>query len=314
MVKKIPVGVIGVGYLGLRHAQTYKQLPQAELVAISDIDEHRLKEASSTLNVNSISQYRTLFSKVKAVSIATPTITHYEIAKDCLRHGIDVLIEKPITTGLVDAASLIKLAQKNKLILQVGHVERFNSAFLAVSKIAKHPRFIECHRLSPFPGRSLDIGVVEDLMIHDIDIILGLVKSEIKEISAVGVNVLTPFEDIANARLVFKDGCVCNLTASRISDEPMRKFRIFLEDTYISLDYKNQAADVYKKIGGKIHKTQLPVEKDQHPLKRELHSFLDCVASRQCPTVSGIEAFKALSVALKIKEKIRRNIEKSGRK
>ena len=313
-MKKIPVAVIGVGHLGYRHAQNYAELLQALLVGICDLDSTKLKEASSRLNTPGFTQYQGLFGKVKAVSIAVPTNLHYKIAKDCLNQGIDVLIEKPITSSLAQAQTLIKLAQENGLILQVGHIERFNSAFLAIERIAKQPLFIECHRLSPFPGRSLDIGVVQDLMIHDIDIILGLVKSKIKNIEAVGVNVLTPLEDIANARLAFANGCVANITASRISDEPMRKFRIFLKDTYISLDYKNQEVNIYKKDAGKIHRTQLVIEKDQPPLKRELSSFLDCVTKRKSPIVSGLDAYQALEIAIKIQNKIRHNLRKNWRK
>lgn len=309
-MKKIPVAVIGVGHLGARHAQNYAELPQAKLVGICDIDSLRLKTISGQLNVAGHTQYQELFAKVKAVSIAVPTKSHYKIARDCLNQGIDVLIEKPITASLREADSLLRLAKKNRLILQVGHIERFNSAFQAVFRIAKNPRFIECHRLSPFPGRSLDIGVIHDLMIHDIDIILGLVESEIAKIEAVGVNIITSLEDIANARLTFTDGCVCNVTASRVSDEPMRKFRIFLKDTYISLDYKNQEVDIYKKIKGKIQKQQLPIEKDQPPLKRELQSFLNCVATRRTPLVSGTEGRRALAVAIKIQDKIRQNLKK----
>lgn len=309
-MKKIPVGVIGVGYLGLRHAQNYAELARARLVGVCDIDQSKLKNVSKNLKIAAYTRYQELFGKVNAVSIAVPTNLHYKIAKDCLNHGLDVLIEKPISSNLAQAQALIKLAQKNGLILQVGHIERFNSAFLAIERIAKQPLFIECHRLSPFPGRSLDIGVVQDLMIHDIDIILGLVKSKIANIEAVGVNVLTPLEDIANARLAFKNGCVANVTASRISDEPMRKFRIFLKDTYISLDYKNQEVNIYKKASGKIHKTQLVIEKNQPPLKRELSSFLDCVSARKSPTVSGQDAFLALEIAIKIQNKIRHNLKK----
>ena len=311
MAKKIPVGVIGVGHLGSRHAQNYAELARARLVGVCDIDQSKLKNVSKNLKIAAYTRYQELFGKVNAVSIAVPTNLHYKIAKDCLNHGLDVLIEKPISSNLAQAQALIKLAQKNGLILQVGHIERFNSAFLAIERIAKQPLFIECHRLSPFSGRSLDIGVVQDLMIHDIDIILGLVKSKIKNIEAVGVNVLTPLEDIANARLAFKNGCVANVTASRISDEPMRKFRIFLKDTYISLDYKNQEVNIYKKASGKIHKTQLVIEKGQPPLKRELSSFLDCVSARKSPEVSGQDAYLALEIAIKIQNKIRNNLRRN---
>lgn len=300
---KLRVGVVGVGYLGNLHAKVYKELEACQLVGVCDTNSARLNEISQSLNIPGFSDYRELFSKVEAVSISTPTTSHYRIASDFLKAKICVLVEKPFTNTLREADSLIKLAKGHKLILQVGHIERFNSAFSATLKIIKSPKFIECHRLSPFPNRSLDIGVVLDLMIHDIDIVLGLVNSPLKKIEAVGVPVLTKFEDIANARLAFKNGCVCNLTASRVSEEGMRKIRIFQEDTYISLDYRNAQACVYKKTGPSIAKEDLPIEKEQ-PLQKELESFLSCVASHKEPLVSGTVAREALSVALEIQNQI----------
>jgi predicted dehydrogenase len=249
------------------------------------------------------SDYRELFGKIDAASIAVPTRLHHEIARDFLEHNIHLLVEKPFTVSLAEADDLIESAQNKKLILQVGHIERFNSAFCATQKIIKNPKFIECHRLSTFPNRSLDVGAVLDIMIHDIDIVLGLVGSKLKKVESVGVNVLTPFEDIANARLTFENGCIANLTASRVSDEVMRKIRIFQEDTYISLDYKNAAASVYRRAQGKITKEGLPIEKEQ-PLQKELASFIDCVINKKTPLVSGPVAREALAVALEIQEQI----------
>lgn len=302
-MQKIKVAVIGVGHLGSIHAKIYKELANCELTAVCDIDENRLKEISAGLAVRGYADYRELFGKVEAVSIATPTKTHYQIAADFLQQKIHCLVEKPFTTNLKEADALIKLAQKYRLILQVGHIERFNSAFAATKKLIKAPKFIECHRLSPFPNRSLDVGVVLDIMIHDIDIILGLVAAKIKSIAAVGVNVLTPFEDIANARITFENRCVANLTASRVSDEVMRKIRIFQEDTYISLDYKEAKASVYQKAGLAISKTDLPIEKEE-PLPKELASFLECIANQKKPLVSGAVAREALAVALEIQKQI----------
>jgi predicted dehydrogenase len=262
-----------------------------------------LDSVSGTLQVPGWQDYRELFAKVDAVSIAVPTKFHQKIAFEFLKNGIHALVEKPFTLNLKEADSLIRLAKKNKLILQVGHIERFNSAFSATLKLIKHPKFIECHRLSPFPNRSLDVGAVLDIMIHDIDIVLGLVNSKIKRIEAVGVNVLTPLEDIANARLTFKNGCVANLTASRISDETMRKIRIFQENTYISLDYKDAKASVYKRVQSQITKEDLPIEKEQ-PLQKELQAFIDCVAQNKEPLVSGEVAREALAVALEIQNQI----------
>ncbi len=302
-MRKLRIGVIGTGHLGSIHARIYKELENCSLTAICDMDKTRLNQVSQELQVPGYTDYREIFDKVDAVSIAVPTIQHYKIAAEFLNHNIHALVEKPFTTNLKQADSLIKIAQKNNLILQVGHIERFNSAFTATLKLIKKPKFIECHRLSPFPHRSLDVGVVLDIMIHDIDIILGLVDSPIKRIESVGVNVLTQFEDIANTRVTFNNGCVANLTASRVSDEIMRKIRIFQEDTYISLDYKEAKANVYKKTGLTITKEDLPIEKEQ-PLQKELASFLDCVIKHKEPLVSGTVAREALAVALKIQKQI----------
>ncbi len=302
-MSKIRVAVVGVGHLGGLHAKIYREIENCSLVAVCDIDKARLDQISSALNVPGYANYEELFGKVDAVSVAVPTRLHYKIAYDFLKHNIHALVEKPFTPNLKEADSLIKLAQKNKLILQVGHIERFNSAFAATLAIIKNPKFIECHRLSPFPYRSLDVGAVLDIMIHDIDIILGLVNSKIKKIESVGVNVLTQFEDIANSRITFKNGCVANLTASRVSDEIMRKIRIFQEDTYISLDYKEAKACVYKKCGLAITKVDLPIEKEQ-PLKKELESFLACVPAHKEPPVPGSIAREALKVALEIQNQI----------
>lgn len=300
---RINVAVIGVGRLGSAHSRVYGQLPEANLVGVCDIDKNKAASAAETFNTKPFFDYKDLLNKVQAVSIATPTMSHYKIAKDCLLKGMSVLVEKPFTTTVKEADELLKIAEKHKLILQVGHIERFNSGFEAIKNIIKEPKFIEVHRLSGFPGRSLDVGVVLDLMIHDLDIILGLIDERIKRIEAVGVNVLTNFEDIANARITFQSGCVCNLTASRISDETMRKIRIFLEETYISLDYKNEEADIYRKDGQTITKESVWVKKEE-PLKKELSSFLHCVIHKTKPIISGIEGKRALEVALKIQNLI----------
>jgi len=302
-MQKLRVGVVGIGHLGERHARLYREIQNCSLSALCDLNNERLEGLSRELGVASYSDYHQLFGKIDAVSIVTPTKLHYQISREFLKHGIPVLVEKPFTSDIKEADELIRLARKNKLILQVGHVERFNSAFFATQKLIKDPRFIECHRLSPFPNRSLDIGVVLDLMIHDIDIVLGLVDSPLKKTEAVGVAVLTSLEDIANVRLTFKNGCVANLTASRVSDEGMRKIRIFLKNAYISLDYKNEEAFVYNKTAGGITKQALPIEREQ-PLKKELISFLDCVINNKTPLVSGEVAREALAVALKIQYQI----------
>ena len=300
---KLKVAVVGVGHLGSIHAKIYKENTNCELIAVCDASQERLSQVCANLGVAGYINYKELFNKVDAVSIAVPTMLHHKVAADFLKAGVHTLVEKPFTLTLKEADDLIKISRTHKLILQVGHIERFNSAFAATLKIIKMPKFIECHRLSSFPNRSLDVGAVLDIMIHDIDIVLGLVNSPLKRIDSVGVNVLTKFEDIANARLTFKNGCIANLTASRVSDETMRKIRIFQEDTYISLDYKNAEASVYRKIGLQITKENLPIEKEQ-PLQKELESFIACVIDKTTPLVSGKVAREALAVALEIQKQI----------
>ncbi len=303
-MQKIKLGVVGVGHLGIKHARVYSELSsKAELVGICDINSKHLDEIKGQFATEAFADFRQLFGKVDAVSICVPTKLHASIAKEFLLKDCHVLVEKPMTSALKEANELVCIAQKKKLILQVGHVERFNSAFQAIKTLAKNPLFVECHRLSPFPNRSLDVGCVLDLMIHDIDIVLGLVDSKINDIQAVGVKVLTDQEDIANARITFKNGCVCNLTASRVSDETMRKIRLFLKETYISLDYVKQEAFIFKKHDNLISKHALPIEKEE-PLKQELESFVDCVSNNEKPLVSGVEGRAALELALKITQKI----------
>ena len=302
-MNKLKVGVIGVGHLGSIHAKIYKHIPGCTLVGVCDTDPKQLKEVSGSLRVPGYANLSDFFGKIDAASVAVPTRLHHKIAEELLAHNIHLLVEKPFTVNLEEADQLIALAEKNNLILQVGHIERFNSAFIATQKIIKNPKFIECHRLSPFPNRSLDVGAVLDIMIHDIDIILGLVASPVEHIDSIGINVLTSFEDIANARITFKNGCVANLTASRISDETMRKIRIFQENTYISLDYKNAEAVVYRKGLLRISKENLPIEKEQ-PLQKELQAFIDCVIKHTEPLVSGKVARLALKVALEIQNQI----------
>ncbi len=304
-MRKINIALIGAGYLGQRHLKTFHALRnKAHIVAVCDTDAEKAKAAGRQYHVPYFKDHKELLGlSLEAVSICTPTVTHTEVAQFFLENKVHAFVEKPITYTLKEADTLIALAAKNNLKLQVGHVERFNSAFAAVEPLVKDPLFIECHRLNMFPNRSLDIGVVMDLMIHDIDIILGLVKSPVKDIQAVGVNVLTDREDIANARLTFANGCVCNVTASRISPEVTRKIRMFTKNSYISLDYAKQEANMYTKDERGIHKRNLPIEKEE-PLKKELESFLDCVREDRKPVVSGTEAREALQVALAITEKI----------
>jgi len=240
---------------------------------------------------------------VDAASVATPTNTHYEIAKELLAGGKHLLVEKPIAENTPHASELAKIAAQKGVILQVGHVERFNPVLAALEARLTHPRFIEAHRLSPYPDRSTDIGVVLDLMIHDLEIILHLVRSPIQNIDAVGVPVLSRSEDIANARLRFEDGCVANITSSRISPERMRKIRVFQEDAYLSLDYQNQSGEIYRRVDGKIARSEVEIEHGE-PLKRQLAAFIECARTGRQPKVSGFQAAAALELAVEITKRI----------
>lgn len=302
----IRVGVIGVGRLGSIHTRTYANIGTAELVGVCDHDPGLVSEIAKLYpGCRSYQRYSDLISQVEvdALSIATPTETHYTIAKDALLAGKHILIEKPITTTLAQADELLALAEKKEVILQVGHIERFNSALEAVVQQGKPPRFIECDRLGPFSPRVANVGVVIDLMIHDIDIVLSLVRSPIVSIDSVGLKVLTSHEDIANARIRFQNGTVANLTASRVTPETLRKIRIFQEDAYLSLDYAKQELMVYRKVGDQIQAQNYPIQKEE-PIKKELTSFIDCIRSGRKPVVSGREAREALAVALEIVRQI----------
>jgi len=303
-MSKLRIALIGLGHLGARHLKVLNELPEeAQLVAVCDLKEDSARALAKQYNVPFVKDYQELAGKIDCASLCVPTTSHFELAQFFLSHNIHTFIEKPMTSDLKQADTLNKIAQEKKLKLQVGHVERFNSAFISVERFLHTPLFIECHRLNLFPNRSLDIGVVMDLMIHDIDIILGLVKSPIKNIDAIGANILTPLEDIANARITFENGCICNLTASRVSDEVVRKIRIFQPDTYISLDYVKQEAFIYRKHDNQILKHSLPIEREE-PLKQELKHFLECVRDDKTPIVSGKEGRDALAVALEITEQI----------
>lgn len=304
-MEEIKVAVVGVGHLGAHHARIYSKLENARLIGVSDIVKKKAKKIGKYYKTGYTTNYKDFLEQADAVSIAVPTYKHYEIAKDFLENGVNCLIEKPITTTCEQAEELLQIANKNNLILQVGHIERFNSAVIAAEEKISQPKFIESHRLGPFKKRSADIGVVLDLMIHDIDIVLALVKSKIKSIEAVGVNVLTDYEDIANARIVFQSGCVCDLTASRITASEQRKIRIFQKDSYISLDYARQEAYLYKKKKNKIKKKKIRA-KVREPLFLELQAFINCVKKEEKPIVSGKEATEALRLALEITRLIKK--------
>jgi predicted dehydrogenase len=305
-MNKLKVGVVGVGHLGSIHAKVYSKLDNVKLVGVCDCNIEKALEVGKKYHAASYADYEDLFDKVDAVSIAVPTSMHYNVAKDFLSHNIHVLVEKPITKTLSEADELIEIAQAKNLVLQVGHVERFNSAVMAIEPYLQKPKFIECQRLGPFHERVKDVGVVLDLMIHDIDIVLGLVKEDAVTIEAVGSSTISDHEDIANVRLTFANGAIADITASRVTKDVVRKIRIFQEDSYISLDYLTQETAIFRKSGHKLIKEKIRVKKKE-PLKRELKSFVGCVQNSARPIVSGVEGRRALAVALEIVEKIRSN-------
>lgn len=301
-MKPLRVGVVGVGHIGSNHARLYGE-SAAEFTAVYDVDLARGRHIAGKYGAAAASSLAEFTGMVDAVSVATPTNTHYEIARELLGQGKHLLVEKPIAENTQHASELAGLAAKKKLILQVGHVERFNPVLTALEARLSHPRFIEAHRLSPYPGRSTDIGVVLDLMIHDLEIILHLVNSPVQSLDAVGVPVLSRSEDIANVRLRFKNGCVANITSSRISPERMRKIRVFQEDAYLSLDYQNQTGEMYRRVDGKIARSEVQIEQGE-PLKRQINAFIECASTGRQPKVSGFQATAALELAVKITKKI----------
>ena len=305
-MKKLRVGVVGVGHIGSNHARIYSELPNAELVAIFDIDPARADEIGGKYNAKVAASLNEFAGMVDAASVATPTSAHFSIACDLLTLGKHLLIEKPIAEKTSDARDLAEVAAEKGLVLQVGHVERFNPVLGALEQRLTHPRFIEAHRLSPYPNRSTEIGVVLDLMIHDLEIILHLVDSTVENIDAVGVPVLSRGEDIANARLRFASGCIANVTSSRISPERMRKIRVFQEDAYLSLDYQDQSGEIYRRVNGQITREPVAIEKEE-PLRQQLASFVDCALTGGEPRVSGSHAAAALELAVEITRRIAAN-------
>jgi predicted dehydrogenase len=291
--------------MGRNHARVYSLLEGAELVAVHDADAARAAAVAAEFGGRIAGSLDEFAGMVEAVSVAVPTAAHLEVAGFLLERGVHVLVEKPIAATADAARALVECARRHGRILQVGHIERFNPVLRELERKLNRPRFIEAHRLSPFPNRSIDIGVVLDLMIHDLEVILHLVKAPVVGIDAVGVPVLTAREDIANARLRFEGGCVANITASRISPERLRKVRVFQEDCYLSLDYQAQSGQIHWREDGTIRRAEVQVERDE-PLKLELAAFLTSIAAGADPQVSGQQGAMALELALEITRQIER--------
>ncbi len=298
----VRVGVIGVGYLGQHHARIYSELEDIELVALADTDEKRAITFAEKYGCKAFSDYREILPKVDALSIVTPTTSHHSIAIECLRAGKDILIEKPITENIKEADELIMEAEKHGCILQVGHLERYNSALRAASGMINEPRFIESERLSPFLGRGTDVDVTLDLMIHDADIVLAIMSQQIiKEMRAVGAKVFTDKIDVAKAWLLFENGCTAVLTASRLSPEKQRILKVFQKDSCLYVDYKSCEVRHYHKTAEGIFLDVIKPD-NKEPLREELEDFIRCVKERKRPRVSAIEARKALQIVLDITE------------
>lgn len=300
---KLSAGVAGAGVMGRNHARCYSLVEGTELTAVYDADLGRALAVAEEFGGEAVDSLEALAERCDLASVAVPTVAHLAVGGGLMRRGVHVLMEKPIAPTVEEARELVWLAKEHERILQIGHIERFNPVMRELEAKLHHPKFIEAHRLSPFPNRSVDIGVVLDLMIHDLEIILHLVKSPVASIDAVGVPVLMETEDIANARIRFENGCVANVTASRISPERLRKIRVFQDDGYLSLDYQQQSGEMYWKEGGVIQKARVEVDKDE-PLKLELAAFAESVREGRIPDVTGEHGAHALAIALEITRKI----------
>ncbi|HEX7026243.1 MAG TPA: Gfo/Idh/MocA family oxidoreductase [Gammaproteobacteria bacterium] len=306
--KPTRTAVIGAGYLGKFHVEKYAALPNSELVAVVDTQLQAAQILAERHNVEALSRYQDLFGRVDAVSIATPTSTHYTIARDCLQHGIHVLVEKPITVTVTEADELIEVAAASNVKLQVGHLERFNAAVLALGDALQQPKFIESHRLAPFKLRATDVNVILDLMIHDIDIILNLIKANVIDIEASGAKVMSDSIDIANVRMAFDNGCVANVTASRVSLKAERKMRIFQDERYISIDFQNRILSQHTKVKSG-NEAEIPriesheqIFDNDDALKTEISAFLRAIETDTMPIVTGEDGRRALQTAIRITE------------
>lgn len=308
-MSKVKVAVIGVGYLGEFHAQKYKVIKSVDLVGIVDTDKKRCQEISKKYGVKPYNNYEDIINEVDAVSIVVPTNLHYKVAKYFLEFGKHILVEKPFVTNITEGIKLEKLAQKRKKIIQVGHIERFNKAFSKLQDTINKPVFIECNRISPFKIRGTEVDVVMDLMIHDIDIIMSLNNSKIKNIQANGASVLTEKTDIANARITFENGCVCNLSASRISGKVERKMRLFQKNSYFSLDYQTSQLDSYMTVKSgpnvKIKRSNKDFSK-YDSLDEEIRSFIKSIKNKRKPIVSANDGINVLKCATKISNLIKK--------
>jgi len=302
-MQTLKTAVIGVGYLGKFHAQKYAQLAEAELIGVCDSNQKTAQSIASELNVDAFTDYLDLIGKVDAVSIVVPTQKHYEVAKVFLEAGVHVLLEKPITSQVEQARELVEIADRHNLVFQIGHLERFNPAVMALDDVLKKPQFIESHRIAPFNPRGADVNVILDLMIHDIDIILDFVRSPVSGIQANGVAVLSNDTDVANARIQFENGCVANVTASRVSSKSERKMRIFQSDAYITIDFQAKKLGIHRKGEGEMFPGVSEIDSITHEFEQgdallaESQAFLKAIREQTQPIVSGTDGLNALQTA-----------------
>jgi len=308
--------VVGVGYLGSHHAEKYAAHPEVELVAVVDVDAERARAVGERLGVAWAVDHGTLAGRVDCASVATPTPEHHRVARDLLAHGIDVLVEKPITTTVAQGQDLLEVAAYGRRVLQVGHLERFNPAMRAVAEHIGQPRFIECQRLAPFGPRGTDVDVILDLMIHDLDLLLSMVSSPVRSVDAVGVPVLTTSVDIANVRVRFANGCVANLTASRVSAKRERKLRIFQPDAYFSIDFDQRQVRMARRRAGSDGRTDITLEEvtveEGDALRTEIDAFVRAVQARETPRVSGWDGLRALEMAEVIRQSVDTEVRAAG--
>lgn len=306
MTRPIRAAVVGVGHLGRFHAEKYAAAPGAVLVGVVDTDAARAAEVGGALGVPVFADHRALVGLVDCASVAVPTGDHASVALDLLAAGIDVLVEKPLASTVADGAAMVRAAEVGGRILQVGHLERFNPALRAAAEVVTRPRFVECHRLAPFVGRGTDVDVIHDLMIHDLDVIQHFVRAEVVAVESVGVPILTERVDIANARLRFADGCIANVTASRVSLKRERKLRIFQPDAYVAIDYDSRTVRICRRLPASTPGALPEIVVTEHdagagdPLRDEVQAFLDAVATRRPPLVGGREGLRALELAERI--------------
>ena len=307
-ITPIRCGVAGVGYLGQHHARIYHALPQCELVGIYDANPARAAEIAALYQCPVFPTLQALGEACEAVSVAVPTDRHYEVAMPLLQSGCHLLIEKPLCVSMEEAEKILSLAKERGRLVQVGHIEHYNPVMAFLEKQVHSPRYITADRLAPFNPRGMEVGVVLDLMIHDIGVILQLVNSHVSHVESVGVNVISQREDIANARITFENGCVANINTSRVSQKKVREIRVFQPNAYLSLDFMNQSGHILRKTGPMdITKEEIPIEKGE-PLMIELASFADCVRKHMQPKVGGALGKTALELAIHITDQIRKGM------